>query len=42
MIDHVYWMQQAKDLMKETLNQMQTKMNKDKNYHTLTNTFDRR
>jgi predicted metal-dependent hydrolase len=29
MIDHFYWLQQAKDLMKDTLNKMQAKMKKD-------------
>jgi hypothetical protein len=29
MIDHFYWLQQAKNLVKDTLNKMQTKMKRD-------------
>jgi hypothetical protein len=29
MIDHFYWLQQAKNLVKDTLNKMQAKMKKD-------------
>jgi hypothetical protein len=41
MTKHFYWLQQAKNLMKDILNRMRTKMKENKQYQTLTNTFDR-
>jgi hypothetical protein len=36
-----YWLQQAKNLMKNILNKMQAKMNNNEQYLALINTFDR-
>ncbi len=41
MTKHFYWLQQAKNLIEDILNQIQSKMKEDKQYLTLINTFDR-
>jgi hypothetical protein len=38
---HFYWLQQAKNLMKDTFNKMQIEMKKNKQYLALINSFDR-
>jgi hypothetical protein len=41
MIEHFYWLQQTKNLVKNSLNKMQAKMEKDQQYLALINNFDR-
>ncbi len=41
MIEHFYWLQQTKNLVKNTLNKMQAEMKKDQQYLSHINSFDR-
>ncbi len=41
MTKHFYWLQQAKNLIKDILNKIRTKIKKNKKYQTFINTFNR-